>query len=161
MTPQSPLAESIVGAAFTKRTPLGSTHRLGVLGLRKFESSQTAFGAPRLEQFDEGDGSPAVAGIASASITGLAFVVVVAGGALLEELLIVLRQIDNGLHPSVFGIGVGLNDRDVVFESVRHDVRKVLALLVDHVWEVDRETRLSVAEDEAVREAAAMHAVQR
>ena len=42
-----------------------------------------------------------------------------------------------------------------------HDVREVLALLVDHVWEVDREARLSVAEDEAVRETAAVHAVQR
>src|SRR6056297_106001 len=128
---------------------------------RQLQTDERALGAPPFEQLDEGHGTRAVAAVLQAALTGLALVVVVAGSARLEELLVHLRQVDDRLHPCVLRLAFGLDHRHAPSACLGEDVGEVLALLVEHVWEVHRETRLDVAEDEAVGEVAAVHAVQR
>ena len=137
----------------TLRSPCTSTAEL--------ETLQPARGAPLLQDAEELDRAAAVEAVLAAALSRLAFVVVVARRAVLEELLGEHREPDDGVDPLLLGLFRDLDRPHVVVDGVLDDVGDVLALLVQHVRIVHREAGLLRPHDEAVREAAAVHAVQR
>src|SRR5262249_21240336 len=97
------------------------------------QSREVALRAPVGDDLEELHRPAAVEAVADAAGARLALVVVVAGGARLEEVEVELGQLEDRLDPGVLGLLGHLERAHVVVEHVAEDVGGVLALLVEGV----------------------------
>src|SRR5271167_5245089 len=118
--------------------------------------------APSANQLVEFDGAAAVqlAGEAAAFLRH-ALVVVVAGGACLEEFLVVHRFLLDRFDPFGFRLGGGLDASRLVRFRVTNKLGDMARLLLEHMRKVRRERILGDAHVEAVGEADTAETVKR
>src|SRR5438477_4934853 len=118
--------------------------------LRNLHPGELTLRTPVFEDLHERHRTTAVWPVLAAAFARLAFVVVVARRARLEKLPPRSREADDRLHPLRLRFLRDFDGPDLMVECVLDDVRDVLALLVQHVREVHRESRLRVADHKAV-----------
>jgi len=117
--------------------------------------------APGFLHLHERNRPRAIGAVLLGAVVELAFVVVVAGRAFLEEFAEEDGERLDRLHPLLFGLLRRFQSAGLAVYRFSDDVARVARLLVQHVRIVRGEARLRVREDDAVRGAAHLHAVER
>src|SRR5581483_2285562 len=135
-----------------------SPNRSGAL---EFEAGEAAVVAPVFQQAAERDDAGAVGAVlAHQHAVRLPFVVVVTGRAGFKEPDAARRAGDHLLHPLLFRLLRYLQRAYLALARLLDQVGDVPALLFQHMREVGAEADLRHADDEAVGEAARLHAEQ-